>query len=96
VPFAAAAVDTPAHLLRGDAPAYTREAEAAGVEAELPLEIVIDRNGAVTSARALRPAGYGLDAAALRAIAEYRFVPARRNGVPVAVRMQWRMRFQLR
>jgi protein TonB len=95
-PFAEAAVDIPARLLHGDPPAYTRGAEAAGVEAEVPLEIVIDRNGVVVSARAVRHAGYGLDAEALRGIEQYRFAPARRNGAPVAVRMRWQMRFQLR
>jgi protein TonB len=95
-PFAEAAVDIPARLLRGDPPAYTRDAEAAGVEAEVPIEIIFDRNGVVVSARALRHAGYGLDAEALRGIEQYRFAPARRNGAPVAVSMRWQMRFQLR
>jgi protein TonB len=95
-PFSEAAVDTRARLLRGDAPLYTQEADAAGVEAEIPFEIVIDENGAVASAHALAHVGYGLDAAAERGILGYRFAPARRQGIAVPVRMRWQLRFQLR
>jgi protein TonB len=95
-PFAEAAVDSPAQLLRGDPPGYTAEAEAAGIEAEVPLEIVLDETGAVARARALARAGYGLEEAALRSIRAYRFAPARRNGRAAVVRMRWMMRFQLR
>jgi len=90
------AVDTKAQLLSGSAASYTPEAEAAGVEANVPLEIVVDASGAVSSVRALAHIGYGLDEAALRAVRGYRFSPARRAGQALAVRMRWLMRFQLR
>jgi protein TonB len=89
-------VDTPAKLLAGVAARYTLEAETAGVEADVPLEIVIDSAGVVISARAISQVGYGLDEAALRSIRAYRFSPARRAGKALAVRMRWLMRFQLR
>ncbi|MEP7052416.1 MAG: TonB family protein [Pseudomonadota bacterium] len=95
-PFPEAAVDTPAKLQTGSPPSYTPAAEAAGVEAELPLEVVIDAGGAVQSARALEHVGYGLDEAALAAVRRYRFSAARRAGNAVAVRMRWVLRFQLR
>jgi protein TonB len=95
-PIAEMQADTPAKLVSGMPPAYTRAAQGAGVEADVPLEIVVDREGAVASARVLRPVGYGLDEVALRGVREYRFAPARRHGEPVAVRMKWLMRFQLR
>lgn len=95
-PLAEAAVDERATLLVGNSPSYTAEAEAAGVEANLPLEIVIDASGAVVSARALAHVGYGLDEAALRAVRSYRFSPARRAAKPHSVRMRWVVRFQLR
>jgi len=95
-PASEAAVDTPAKLLAGSWPSYTREAEAAGVEADVPLEIVIDSAGSVIGARALSHVGYGLDDAALRSARGYRFSPALRAGKPLAVRMRWLMRFQLR
>jgi protein TonB len=89
-------VDTKATLLAGRAPAYTAEAESAGVEADVPLEIVVDERGSVVSARAVRHVGYGLDEAALLGIRGYRFEPARRRGRPVSVRMRWLVRFELR
>jgi protein TonB len=95
-PFGEEAVDTAATLLFGSAPAYTREAESAGVEAEVPLEIVVDDRGQVVAARALHRAGYGLDEVALRSVRAYRFKPARRAGHPVPVRMRWLVRFELR
>ena len=95
-PVAEQLVDTPAKLLQGAPPSYTAAAESAGIEAELPLEVVIDANGSVQTARPLTHVGYGLDEAALSAVRHYRFAPARRANKLVAVRMRWVMRFQLR
>jgi len=95
-PATEASVDTPARLLSGNSPSYTREAEAAGVEADVPLEIVVDSAGAVVAARVLAQVGYGLDQAALGSVRAFRFSPARRGGKALAVRMRWLMRFQLR
>jgi TonB family protein len=95
-PVAEATADVPAKLLSGEPPAYTREAEAAGVEADVPLEIVVDALGAVVVARVLAHVGYGLDEAALNGIRAYRFTPAQLRGKPTPVRMRWLMRFQLK
>jgi protein TonB len=95
-PASEATVDSPAKLLTGGPPSYTQEAQAAGIEAVVPLEIVIDVTGAVVGARALAHVGYGLDEAALQSVRSYRFSPARRAGKALAVRMHWMMRFQLR
>jgi TonB family protein len=95
-PVPEAALDTAATLLSGHSASYTREAEAAGVEATVPLEIVVDSAGSVSAARVLLHVGYGLDEAALQGIRAYRFSPARRAGKALAVRMRWMMRFQLR
>jgi protein TonB len=89
-------VDAAATLLSASAPAYTREAQSAGVEADVPLEIVVDDRGNVVAARALQHVGYGLDEVALQSIRGYRFKAARRGGRPVAVRMRWLVRFELR
>ncbi|HTA89085.1 MAG TPA: energy transducer TonB, partial [Polyangiaceae bacterium] len=94
-PLSESAVDTPAKLRSGTPPAYTAQALSAGIEQDVPLQLVIDPSGAVLSARALVHVGYGLDDAALRSVQSYRFTPARRSGRPVAVRMRWVMRFQL-
>jgi protein TonB len=90
------AVDVPAKLVAGTPPAYPPSAEAAGVEANVPVELVVSAAGSVQSAVALARVGYGLDEAALTAVRHYRFAPARRAGVAVAVRMRWVVRFELR
>jgi protein TonB len=95
-PVPEASVDTPAQLLVGTSVSYTPEAQAAGIEADVPLEIVVDGSGAVISARVLSHVGYGLDEAALRGVRAYRFSAARRAGKALAVRMHWVVRFQLR
>ena len=95
-PVAEQLVDAPAKLLRGAPPSYTQAAESAGIEAEVPLELVVDASGSVQNARSLSHVGYGLDEAALSAVRHYRFAPARRANQLVAVRMRWVMRFQLR
>jgi periplasmic protein TonB len=96
VPVSSASVDTPAKLRAGNLPAYTAAAITAGIEANVTLEIVVSETGVVTSARGLDHVGYGLDEAARQSVLGYRFTPALRSGTPVAVRMHWLMRFQLR
>lgn len=88
-------VDVAARLVAGEPPAYPPTAEAAGVEASVPVELVIDETGAVKSAVVLTHVGYGLDEAALAAVQKYRFSPARRAGKAVSVRMRWLVRFEL-
>jgi protein TonB len=95
-PVSEASVDSRATLLMGASASYTSEAEAAGVEANVPLELVVDALGIVVGARALAHVGYGLEEAALRSVRAFRFSPARRAGKALAVRMRWVMRFQLR
>lgn len=95
-PISERTADIPAKLIAGVPPAYTSAAQIAGVEADVPLEIVVDSAGSVQSARGLGHVGYGLDEAALNAVRGYRFAPAQRAGRTVAVRMRWLMRFQLR
>jgi len=75
---------------------YPPAARRAEMEADLALEIIVDLEGRVVSARVLRPAGYGLDEEALRAVRSYRFSPARRDDRPVRVRMPWTVQFRLR
>jgi TonB family protein len=89
------AVDQPARLLSSVPVAYPELARAAGMEADVLLELVVDRDGRVTSARHLSPHGLGLADAALRSVRAYRFTPARRAGRTVPVRMRWTVTFRL-
>jgi TonB family protein len=89
-------VAVPAKLVAAFQPAYPPAARAAEVEAEVPLEIVVDASGRVIDANVRTRAGYGFDEAALSAIRHYRFSPAERDGHRVRVRMRWTVQFRLR
>ena len=85
-----------ARLLRGASPRYPGEARAQGLEALVPLEVIVSAAGVVESARVTGRASHAFEAAALEAIQQYRFVPAQRDGHAVRVRMRWTMEFRLR
>jgi protein TonB len=95
-PLAEQEVDVGPVLIAGAPPAYPASAQAAGVEASVPVELVIDARGAVESVSVLTHVGYGLDEAAVAALRRYRFTPAKRAGRAVAVRKRWITRFELR
>jgi protein TonB len=95
-PLAQEAVDAQARLVTGPAPAYPDAARAEGVEGDVRLELVVGTQGAVESARVVRGIGHGLDEAALHAVRQFRFAPARKAGDPVCVRMAWSIQFRLR
>ncbi len=75
-----------------DAP-YPPEAQTAGVEGDVILKLTIDKDGNVTEAEVLEPAGHGFDEAARQAALKFKFKPATRDGVPLAVKIPYRYRF---
>jgi TonB family protein len=95
VPYLENEISVKARLLTSAPASYPVEALRAEVEADVPLEIVVDERGRVTSARALETPGYGLEQAALAAVLGYRFSAAERQGRPVRVRMRWVVQFRL-
>jgi protein TonB len=67
------------------APKYPDVATRARVHGTVILELVIDRNGRVVRGRVLKPLPFGLDQAAVEAVRDWRYRPARDgNGNPVA------------
>jgi len=94
--FPESRVNSRARLISSVPPAYPAAARRNEIEADVPLEIVVDDTGRVTSAVALGGAGFGLDDAARAAVARYRFSPALREGRAVRVRMRWMIQFRLR
>lgn len=75
--------------------AYPERARRAGIEGLVELKLVIDPQGFVREAEVLKGLGYGLDEAALSAIQEFQFSPAKIGVDPVAVRIIYKYRFQL-
>ncbi len=75
-------------------PIYPAMARTARVQGVVILEAVIDVSGRVESARVLRSIAL-LDVAALEAVRQWRFDPARLNGQPVPVVMTVTVNFAL-
>jgi protein TonB len=88
-------VSAPARLLTRAGVVYPAAARAQQIETDVRVEIVVDEMGRVVAARSLSNAGYGLDDAALRAVRQYRFSPATKDGRPVRIRMRWTVQFRL-
>ena len=98
---AAPSDDVPLHqgdtepVLLADARVYPDEARRAGIEGRVLLALKIDASGAVVAARVLKPAGHGLDEAALAASRRFRFKPATRGGAPVPTEIHYSYSFVL-
>jgi periplasmic protein TonB len=71
-------------LVSRPTPAYTAEAQAAGVSGKVRVEITVDEHGRVVSVRLVQGLGHGLDEAALAAARGMTFEAAVRCGKPAA------------
>ena len=80
--------------LRSVQPVYPAKAQAGRREGWVEVDFTVAPNGQVTDAavHAASPAGV-FDAAALRAVTQWRYQPVERAGRPVAVRTRLRIRF---
>jgi len=76
------------------APVYPPIAQQAGVQGIVIIEAIIGTDGAVESARVLRPVPL-LDQAALDAVTQWRYTPTLLNGQPVKVVMTVTVSFNL-
>ncbi|MFH1475008.1 MAG: energy transducer TonB [Chloroflexota bacterium] len=86
----------PPRLLREVKPRYTEMARRQGLEGEVVVEIVVQRDGRVGDVRVLQRLGAGLDDRAVEAVRQWRFEPARRLGSPVDVLVEVAVEFRLR
>lgn len=77
-------------------PRYTESARKAGRQGIVVLQATIDRTGAVTDVRLIKPLGLGLDESAISAVRQWRFTPASMNGRPVPVFFQLTVTFNIR
>jgi vitamin B12 transporter len=91
---AAPVIELPKLLQMVEAP-YPEEAKAARLEARVPLRLRVDKEGAVTEAEVVTPVGHGFDEAARTAALQFRFEPAKRDGVPAPARVTYTYVFQL-
>lgn len=83
------------HEVKAD---YTKAAQDAKVQGEVLLSVVVQKDGTVgdVKVRQSLDTTHGLDDAAVAAMRQWTFEPARRNGEPVAVRVTVEMAFTLK
>lgn len=85
----------PPSLLQFAEATYPTAALADQQEGQVVLTLTIDATGQVTAAEVTTAAGHGFDAAAQQAALQFRFSPAKRNGVAVPARIRYTYEFQL-
>lgn len=76
-------------------PEFTEEARKARYEGTVVVWVVVGADGRAHEMRIQRSLGMGLDEKALEAIRQWRFEPARKDGVPVAVQVNVEVNFRL-
>lgn len=86
----------PPTLVREVRASYTAEARRRALEGDVTLEVVVRRDGSVSDVRVTHGLGAGLDQKAVEAVRQWRFTPARRQGVPVDVVVTVSVEFTLR
>lgn len=94
-PEPATSFEVPPVLVHRVDPVYPDLARQAELEGTVGLVIIVDERGHVESAEVVSSVS-GLDEAAVAAVLQWRFEPARQWNVPVRVRIFQTVRFQLR
>ena len=74
---------SPPKLLKHREPEFSPLARQARYEGTTILSVTVNEAGGTEDIRVLRPAGFGLDEAAVEAVKTWRFAPARLDGKPV-------------
>src|ERR1035441_9216758 len=87
-------VSTPTVLQKTE-PGYTEEARLAAVDGSVRISLVVDSEGNPSDLKVTRPIGFGLDEAALRSIASWKFKPGMKDGVAVPVQTSIEVNFRL-
>lgn len=74
---------------------YPEEAKKAGIEGPVVMDLLIDEQGKVRQVTVIKGPGFGLNDAALAAIKNFQFRPARIKDQSVAVKIRYTYRFVL-
>jgi TonB family protein len=74
---------------------YSIEARRKRIQGACLVSMVVDAEGMPQNPHLVHPLGYGLDDQALIAVRRYRFKPAMKNGMPVAVMLSVEVNFRL-
>jgi TonB family protein len=82
-------------FLHKEMPIYPMFARKLGREGRVMLKLTIDENGNLLDIEVIEKAGYGFTEAAVEAVKKSTFLPAKRDGKPIASRALLPIRFQL-
>jgi protein TonB len=82
-------------FLRREIPIYPLMARRLGKEGKVFLRLSIDEKGNLLSVEVIEKAGYGFTEAAVEAVRKSTFLPAKKDGKPIASRALLPIRFQL-
>jgi TonB family protein len=84
---------TPRHEVK---PQYTSAARQKAIQGTVLVSAVVLPDGSVGRVRVLRSLEFGLDAAAVTAAKQWRFLPATKDGQPVAIEVTIELTFVLK
>lgn len=87
IPMEASGLDNPPRASVQVPPAYPPTARATGLAGEVWVEFAVNESGRVLRAQVVRSSNPMFDEPTLRAVAQWRFEPGRKNGRPVSFRM---------
>lgn len=93
--YEAGEVDEAARLLKEVQPKYPERAKKMGISGYVKVYLVVDVYGQISQARVLtsEPSGYGFEEAALKAVREWKFEPAKLGSYPVQQKATKEFRF---
>jgi TonB family protein len=86
---------TPPKLLYKVEPEYTETARRAGISGKALLSLVVDVDGHPKDIKVISPLTAGLAEQAVKAVSKWRFEPGTKNGVPVPVKSNIEVNFQI-
>jgi TonB family protein len=91
------AVDTPPVMVFEATPVYPDSAKAKNIEGIVWIKALVDENGKVIEARAVKcnTIGYGFEEAALEAAKKCEYTPATQKEKPVSVWVTYKVEFAL-
>jgi len=78
------------------APEYPFEMKRGGMSGEVVVEFIVEANGSVRDAHAVRSSQREFEAAAVQAVGKWKFRPGQKGGLNVATRMQVPIVFSLK